>query len=369
MSGRRIEHPARWNGGDGWLSRPRLAPAAPAALLRGAMILPTTMRAIDPDGPGGPEVLVAVERPVPVPRAGEVLIRVAAAGVNRPDVLQRLGKYPMPPGAPSIPGLEAAGEVVALGEGAERWHLGDRVTALLIGGGYAEYATVPYELCLPWPEGLSAAEAASLPETWFTVWANLIDRGRLQAGERVLIHGGTSGIGVAALQLCALIGAEAIVTVGTEPKAAAALELGAAKAVNYREADFVAAVGEWTQGAGVDLVLDMIGGEYFARNLKCLGRGGRHVSIATQRGATAELDLRILMARELVLTGGLLRPQPVSVQGRIARALERAVWPGIASGGVRAVLDKTYPLEAAPDAHRRMEASEHIGKIVLEIAR
>jgi len=332
------------------------------------MTLPQTMRAIDPDGPGGPEQLVVVERPVPAPSTGEVLLKVHAAGVNRPDVLQRIGKYPMPPGAPTIPGLEAAGEVVALGEGVERWRMGDRVTALLIGGGYAEYATAHETHCLPWPDGMSAAEAASLPETWFTVWANMIERGGLRESERVLIHGGTSGIGVAALQLCAVMGARAIVTVGTDAKCGPALELGAAKVVNYREADFVAAVGEWTQNAGVDLVLDMIGGDYVPRNLKCLGVRGRHVSIATQRGPTTELDLRILMARELMLTGGLLRPQPVGVKGRIARSLEREIWPRIASGGVRAVLDRTYPLDAAPDAHRRMEASEHIGKIILEIA-
>lgn len=331
------------------------------------MTIPPTMRAIDPAGPGGPEVLALVTRPVPTPGEGEVLLRVHAAGVNRPDVLQRLGKYPMPPGAPSIPGLEAAGEIVAAGPAVERWQLGDRVTALLLGGGYAEYAVAHEQCCLPWPQNLSAIEAASLPETHFTVWANLFERAQLRAGERVLVHGGTSGIGVTAIQLGNAFGAEVYVTVGTAEKAAAALALGAARAINYREDDFVAAISEATASEGVDIVVDMIGSDYVPRNLRVLARSGRHVSIATQRGPTVELDLRLVMARELRLTGGLLRPQPTSVKGRIARALETHVWPLIATGGVRPVIDRVYPLTEAGQAHRRMEASEHVGKIMLEI--
>jgi len=327
------------------------------------------MRAIDPAGPGGPEVLELVDRPVPAPRDSQLLIRVAAAGVNRPDVLQRLGKYPMPPGAPTIPGLEVSGEVVLAQPSVERWRVGDRVTALLPGGGYAEYAVADEQCCLPWPADLSAAEAAGLPETFFTVWANVFERGALRAGERILVHGGSSGIGVTAIQLAKAFGAEVLVTAGNPDKCAAARALGADHAIDYRASDFEAEVQRITGGEGVEVVLDMIGGDYVPRNLRCLSRFGRHLSIATQRGRTTELDLGLVMARELRLTGGLLRPQPVAVKGRIARALEREVWPLIANGSVRAVVDSIYPLAEAADAHRRMEAGEHVGKIILVAAK
>lgn len=332
------------------------------------MTLPTTMRAIDPAEPGGPEVLAVVERPVPAPGPGEVLIRVAAAGVNRPDVLQRKGRYPMPPGAPSIPGLEVAGEIVAVGAGVHRWQGGEPVCALLAGGGYAQYAAAPEGQCLPIPTGLSLVDAASLPETHFTVWKNLFGAGRLRRGETALIHGGTSGIGVTAIQMAVARGARVIVTVGSEAKVEAALALGAHAAIDYSAQDFVAEITRLTGGQGVDVVLDMIGADYLPRNLECLAPGGRHVSIATQHGPKAELDVPTMMRRNLTLTGSMLRAQPVAIKAAIARALETEVWPLYASGGMRAVIDRTYPLAEAPQAHARMEASAHVGKIVLEIA-
>lgn len=328
--------------------------------------LPATMRAIDPAGPGGPEVLALVERPVPFPAPGEVLIRVAAAGVNRPDVLQRKGNYPMPPGAPSIPGLEAAGEVAALGEGVNRWRVGDAVTALLIGGGYAQFAAAPEGQCLPIPAGLTMIEAASLPETFFTVWSNLFDRAAARRGESALVHGGTSGIGVTAIQLGRALGLRVAVTAGSAAKCEAARALGAELAIDYNADDFVAAIEAWLPG-GVDIVLDMIGGDYVPRNLACLAPGGRHVSIATQRGRETALNLGLMMTRALKLTGSLLRPQPVAFKAAIARALEREAWPLLASGEVRPVIDRVYPLAEAAQAHMRMEASQHIGKIMLEV--
>lgn len=333
------------------------------------MTLPQMMRAIDPAGPGGPEVLTLTERPVPTPVAGEVLIRVVAAGVNRPDILQREGRYPMPPAAPTIPGLEAAGEVVACGPGVERWRVGDTVTALLLGGGYAEYATAPEGQCLPIPSGCTMVEAAGLPEACFTVWANLIDRAAARAGETALIHGGTSGVGIAAIQIGRATGLTLIVTAGSAAKCDAARALGAAHAFDYTTHDFVAETLAATGGRGVDIVLDMIGGDYLPRNLKCLGPGGRHVSIATQHGREAALDIGLMMARGLRLTGSLLRPQPPAFKAAIARALERQYWPLIASGGARPVIDRVYPLDQAADAHRRMQASQHIGKIILEISK
>ncbi len=331
------------------------------------MTLPTTMRAIDPAGHGGPEVLQLVERPVPAPAPGEVLIRVHAAGVNRPDILQRKGRYPMPPGAPTIPGLEVAGEIVALGEGVHRWQGGEKVTALLIGGGYADYATAPEGQCLPIPGALTMIEAASLPETHFTVWKNLIEGGKLRAGEIALVHGGTSGIGVTAIQVGRAMGARIIVTVGSAAKARAAVELGAEAAIDYSTQDFVTEVERLTGGKGVDIVLDMISADYIPRNLVCLAPGGRHVSIATQHGQKAEVDIGLIMRKGLHMTGSMLRPQPVAVKAAIARQLEREVWPLIASGGVRAVIDRTYKLGEAAGAHARMEASTHVGKIVLEV--
>lgn len=331
------------------------------------MILPTTMRAIDPAEHGGPEVLVVVKRPLPTPGPGDVLIRVHAAGVNRPDVLQRKGRYPMPPGAPTIPGLEVAGEIVGVGDGVHRWQGGERVTALLSGGGYAEYAAAPEGQCLPIPGTLTMVEAASLPETHFTVWKNLIEGAKLRSGETALVHGGTSGIGVTAIQVGRAMGARIIVTVGSAAKVQAALKLGAEAAIDYSAQDFVAEVERLTQGRGVDIVLDMISADYVPRNLQCLALGGRHVSIATQHGPKAEVDIGLVMRKGLVLTGSMLRPQPIAIKAAIARSLEREVWPLIASGGVRPVIDRTYTLDQAADAHARMEASTHVGKIVLEV--
>ncbi len=323
------------------------------------------MTAIDPDGPGGPEVLVPVQRPVPQPGQGEVLLRVAAAGVNRPDVLQRLGKYPMPPGAPTIPGLEVAGEVVANGPGAVRLLPGQKVCALLAGGGYAEYVAVPEGQCLPIPIGLSMVEAASLPETYFTVWSNLFDRAFAADGDRVLVHGGTSGIGVTAILLAKAFGLTVFVTAGSDEKCAAALALGADAAINYKTQDFVAEVGKL---GPVDIVLDMVGGDYLPRNLQCLAEGGRHVSIAMQRGIMAEVNIALIMGKRLTLTGSMLRPRSVEFKTLLADSLAKDVWPLFAHGKLRPIIDSTFPLSAAADAHRRMEAGDHIGKIVLTVA-
>lgn len=331
--------------------------------------LPKDMLAIDPAGPGGPEVLQPVRRPLPALRDGEVLVRVAAAGVNRPDILQRLGLYPMPPGTPSIPGLEIAGEVVALGGGVHRLHVGQPVCALVVGGGYAEYCAVPEGQCLPIPEGLSLTEAASLPETYFTVWSNLFERGFASPGETALIHGGTSGIGTTAILLCKAFGVASIVTCGSADKCAAALAMGADHAIDYKAADFVEEVHAITDGRGVNVVLDMVGGDYLARNIKCLAEGGRHVSIAFQRGQTGELDIGAVMRKGLMLTGSMLRPRSVEYKSLLADSLAADVWPLFASGALRAVVDRVFPLEQAADAHRLMEAGEHVGKIVLEVGR
>ena len=325
---------------------------------------PKTMTAIDPDKPGGPEVLVPVTRPVPVAKDGEVLILVHAAGVNRPDVLQRRGLYPMPPGTPTIMGLEVAGEVVT---GSGRWQPGDRVCALVAGGGYADYCVAPAGQCLPIPDGLDYIAAAGLPETYFTVWSNLFERGRAVAGETVLIHGGTSGIGTTAILLAKARGLKVFVTAGSADKCAAARGLGADHAINYNAGDFVDKVAGITGGKGVDVVLDMVGGDYVPRNLMCLGEEGRHVSIALQRGATAEINFGLVMQRRLTLTGSTLRPRPVAFKAAVAAALEREVWPLFAAGKLRAVSDKTFALADAADAHRRMEAGDHVGKIVLAV--
>jgi putative PIG3 family NAD(P)H quinone oxidoreductase len=330
-------------------------------------LLAATMPAILIEQPGGPEVLVLREVPLPAPGPGEVLIRVEAAGVNRPDIIQREGRYPVPAGAPPGPGLEVSGEVVALGAGVERWRIGDRVAALLNGGGYAGFAVAPAGQCLPIPPGLSALEAAALPETVMTVWRNLFELGRARVGQWALVHGGTSGIGVAAIQLARAFGVRVAVTCGSPAKCDAALGLGADLAVDYRADDFVAAIRAATGGRGVDIVLDMVGGDYLGRNLAALAPGGRHVSIAFQRGREAALDLALVMGKGLVLTGSLLRPQSPALKAALARAVEREVWPLVASGGVRAIIDRVYPLSEAADAHRRMESGEHVGKIMLEV--
>ncbi|TVV75312.1 NAD(P)H-quinone oxidoreductase [Sphingomonas solaris] len=323
------------------------------------------MRAIDPAESGGPEVLVAVERPVPVPPAGAVLIRVEAAGVNRPDVMQRKGAYPPPPGAPSIPGLEVAGEIVALGDGVEPALLGTRVCALVSGGGYAEYALADSRHCLSVPDGLSMVEAAALPETVFTVWTNLFERAYATEGDTVLVHGGTGGIGTTAIMLGKLFGLTVIVTVGSEDKAARAREIGADLAINYQTADFVEQVKAFTGGKGCQVVLDMIGGDYLPRNLDCLGDDGRHVSIAVQRGAKAEIPIWKVMSKRLTLTGSTLRPRSADFKALVADELRRTVWPHVEAGRLRPIIDRTFPLDRAADAHRRMEEGDHIGKIVL----
>ncbi|WP_181814805.1 NAD(P)H-quinone oxidoreductase [Sphingomonas aracearum] len=327
--------------------------------------IPATMQAIDPAEPGGPEVLTLVERPVPRPGAGEVLIRVAAAGVNRPDVLQRKGGYPPPPGAPSIPGLELAGVVVAVGEGVVAEAVGQPVCALVAGGAYAEYAVAPWGTCLPVPEGLSLVEAAAIPETLFTVWTNLFERGYAVEGDTVLVHGGTSGIGTTAIALAGAFGLTIIVTAGSDEKCAAARRLGADHAINYRTEDFVARVKEITGGRGCAVVLDMVGGDYVPRNLQCLGEDGRHVSIAVQGGASATIPIFDIMRRRLTLTGSTLRPRDAGFKSMVADELYRTVWPHVAAGRVRPVIDRTFPFAEAPAAHARMEAGDHVGKIVL----
>jgi putative PIG3 family NAD(P)H quinone oxidoreductase len=325
------------------------------------------MRAIDPSAPGGPEVLVVVERPVPAPAAGEVLIKVAAAGVNRPDVLQRMGLYPMPPGAPTIMGLECSGEIVALGAGVDDSLLGQQVCALVSGGAYAEYCVAPAGQCLPLVPALSLEEAAAMPETLFTVWTNLFERGFAAEGDTVLVHGGTSGIGTMAIALCNLFGVEIIVTAGSDEKCAAARDLGADHAINYKTADFVEAVKDITGGKGCQVVLDMVGGDYLPRNLKCLADEGRHVSIAVQRGGEATIPIFDIMRRRLTLTGSTLRPRSVEFKTMVADELARTVWPFVRDGKLKPVMDRAFPLAEAADAHRRMEAGDHVGKIVLTI--
>ena len=331
------------------------------------MSIPHEMTAIEISSPGGPEMLAPRPRPVPAPRAGEVLIRVAAAGVNRPDLMQRTGAYPPPPGASDIPGLEVAGEIVGLGPEVRDWSVGDRACALVSGGGYAQYCTAPAPQCLPIPEGLSETEAAALPETFFTVWTNVFDRGGLVPGERLLVHGGSSGIGTTAIQLARAFGATVYATAGSEAKCAACRSLGASEAFDYRRQDFVQGVHQATEGAGVDLILDMVGGDYLARNLKCLAAGGRLVQIALLGGAKTEINLAPIMTRRLTLTGSTLRPRSVAEKARIAQSLRTRVWPRLADGSIRPVLHATFPLEEASEAHRLMESSTHIGKIVLEV--
>ncbi len=328
--------------------------------------LPDTMTAIEIPEPGGPEALVPGTRPVPRPGPGEVLVRVAAAGINRPDVMQRMGRYPPPPGAPDIPGLEIAGPVAALGEGVSGLAVGDEVCALVVGGGYAEYCLAPAVLCLPVPKGLSLVEAAALPETFFTVWTNVFDRGRLVAGETMLVHGGSSGIGTTAIQLAVASGARVFATAGNAEKCKACEDLGAERAINYRDEDFAEVIKQATDGSGVDLILDMIGADYFARNVEVLATEGRLVVIAVMSGPKTEINLLDFMIRRLTLTASTLRPRTVEQKAVIAVALKNKVWPLIESGKVKPVLYKTFPLVEASRAHALMESSEHIGKIVLE---
>jgi NADPH2:quinone reductase len=326
------------------------------------------MRVVEIAGPGGPDVLRVVERPAPEPGAGEVLIRVAAAGVNRPDIIQRLGKYPPPPGASDIPGLEVAGTVVAVGRPIDaplRWKPGDRVMALLAGGGYAELAVAPAAQCLPVPDGLSFVEAAAIPETYFTVWSNLFDRARLEPGESLLVHGGASGIGTTAIQMAHAFGARVFTTARTPERCAMCERLGAGKAIDYEKEDFVEVVRALTGGRGVDVVLDMVGGDYVPRNLELLAEDGRLVLIALLRGSRAEIDLGRVMRRRLTITGSTLRPRPVEVKGRIAEALERHVLPLVATRRIGPIIHATFPLDRAVDAHRALEAGGHFGKIVL----
>jgi NADPH2:quinone reductase len=327
--------------------------------------LPTTMTVIQARQPGGPDVLQPVVRSVPVPGAGEVLVKVAAAGVNRPDLMQRQGKYPPPQGASDVLGLELSGVVVAVGPSVSRWRAGDRVTALVAGGGYAEFAVVPEPQCLPVPRGLSMEEAAGLPETFFTVWTNVFDRGRLVAGESLLVHGGASGIGTAAIQLARARGARVFATAGSREKCLACERLGAERAINYREDDFVATLLDATRGRGVDVVLDMVGGDYVSRNLEVLAMDGRLLQIAFLHGPHADVNLSPLMRKRITFTGSTLRPRTVEEKGAIARALEREVWPLIESGEVRPVLHAVFPLDEAALAHAELEAGQHVGKIVL----
>jgi len=323
------------------------------------------MIAIEITRPGDPDVLVPVERPRPSPAAGEVLIKVAAAGVNRPDVFQRRGSYPPPPGASDIPGLEVSGTVEEIGAGVHQFAVGDAVCALVAGGGYAEYCTAPAPQCLPSPRGLDPVAAAAIPETFFTVWTNVFDRGRLQRGETLLVHGGSSGIGTTAIQLARARGARVLATAGSPEKCAACERLGAERAIDYRRQDFVAIVRDVTGGRGADVVLDIVGAEYFARNLDALAVEGRLVEIATLHGAKTELNLQTIMQRRLTITGSTLRARSIADKGAIARAVHQHVWPLFESGVVKPVIHATFPLRAAADAHRLLESSAHIGKLVL----
>jgi NADPH2:quinone reductase len=329
--------------------------------------IPSSMTVIAIRSPGGPEMLVPEQRPVTPPGEGEVLVKVAAAGVNRPDVMQRMGLYPPPKGATDIPGLEIAGEVVALGVGATRFRLGDQVMALVVGGGYAEYCPAYESHCLPVPAGLPITEAAAVPETFFTVWYNTFERGGLKAGETLLVHGGSSGIGTAAIQLAKAFGAKVITTAGSQEKCAACRKLGADVAINYKTEDFVAATKAATGGKGVEVILDMVGGDYIERNYEAAAVEGRVVQIAFQGSPKATVDFRRIMLKRLTHTGSTLRARSVADKGAIARAVEKNVLPLLASGRVRPVMDSTFALRKAADAHARMETSAHIGKIVLTV--
>ncbi|HBF49496.1 MAG TPA: NAD(P)H-quinone oxidoreductase [Massilia sp.] len=325
------------------------------------------MRAIEITQPGKPEVLQLCERPQPELKAGEVLIRVHAAGINRPDVLQRMGHYPVPPGASDLPGLEVAGGIVDGDLGDSGFQKGDMVCALVQGGGYAEYCAAPLAQCLPMPQGLSAVEAASLPETFFTVWTNVFDRAGLKEGETLLVQGGTSGIGVTAIQLATAMGHRVFATAGSDEKCRACEELGAERGINYRSEDFVEVVKSLTGGKGVDVVLDMVAGDYVAREIDCLADDGRIALIALLGGAKANVDLGQVLRRRLSISGSTLRPRPVAFKGAIAQKLREQVWPLLAAGKIKPVIYKTFPLEQAAEAHALMESSTHVGKIVLQV--
>lgn len=324
------------------------------------------MQVVEISKPGGPEVLVPAEREKPVPGAGEILIEVHAAGVNRPDALQRAGNYNPPPDASDLPGLECAGIVAAVGEGEARWKVGDAVCALLPGGGYAEYVLTQGSHALPVPEGLSMVEAAGLCETFFTVWVNVFERGHLEAGERLLIHGGSSGIGTTAIQLAKAMGARVFVTAGSDEKCKACIELGAEAAINYKTQDFVSEIKALT-GDGVDMILDMVGGDYLPRDIKCLRHDGRLVMIAFLGGPIAELNFAPVMMKRISITGSTLRPRSIEAKAKIARALESEVWPLLSSGQIKPIIDRTFPLADAAGAHARMEGSDHIGKLILTV--
>ena len=331
------------------------------------MAIPADMTAIIIDGKGGPEVLKPARLPVPQPGNGQILVKVAAAGVNRPDIQQRIGAYPPPPGHSPLPGLEISGEVVAAGAGVTRWKAGDRVCALVNGGGYAEYCIAEETATLPIPAGLDAVSAGALPETAFTVWNNVFERGGLTAGEWFLVHGGTSGIGTTAIQFAKAFGAKVMATAGSAEKCKACLDLGADIAVNYRTEDFVKAAKEATGGRGIDVTLDMVGGDYTERNIVAAAEDGRIVQIAALGGADVKINVARLMMKRVTLTGSTLRPRTREVKAGFARALEAKVWPLIAAGRIKVVLDQVVPLVQAADAHRRMETSQHVGKIVLEV--
>ncbi|MGR9086214.1 MAG: NAD(P)H-quinone oxidoreductase [Gammaproteobacteria bacterium] len=326
------------------------------------------MIAIEITQAGGPEVLKPVERPVPTPSADQVLIKVSAAGVNRPDVMQRLGRYPPPPGASDIPGLEVAGTIFAVGKNvAGNLQIGDSVCALISGGGYAEYCTAPASLCLPVPDGLSLTQAAALPEAFFTVWSNVFDRGNLTAGETILVHGGTSGIGTTAIQLAKAYDAKVYVTAGSDQKCQFCMKLGADAAINYKTQDFVREIEHLTEGAGVDVILDIVGGDYFSRNLMCMAPDARLIQIAVQHGPKAEINLLPVMLKRLVITGSTLRSRETAFKARLARELFENVWPLLNYGQIRPIIHTTFPLSEAAKAHELMESSLHIGKIILTI--
>lgn len=331
------------------------------------MSLPDTMTAVVIDGKGGPEVLVAQTLTVPQPDPGQLLVKVAAAGVNRPDIQQRLGAYPPPPGHSPLPGLEIAGEVVRVGSEEQRWRAGDKVCALVNGGGYAQYCIVEETQALPVPAGLSMVEAGALPETCFTVWNNVFERGALKRGDWFLVHGGSSGIGTTAIQLAKAFGAKVLATAGSEAKCAACLSLGADRAINYKTEDFVRVAKEVTGGHGIDVTLDMVGGDYTERNIAAAAEDGRIVQIATLGGPEAKINMTRLMVKRVTLTGSTLRPRTREVKAGFARAIEAKLWPLFAAGKVKVVMDSTFPLVAAADAHRRLETSQHIGKIVLTV--
>lgn len=331
--------------------------------------VPAQMQVVEITRPGGPDVLKSATRPVPQPRAGEVLIQVAAAGVNRPDCLQRAGAYAPPPGASDLPGLEVAGTVLRLGQGVNEWKIGDQVCALTPGGGYAQYCVTPAAHCLPLPRGLDPIQAASLPETFFTVWINVFERARLTAGETLLVQGGASGIGVTAIQMARAFGHRVFATAGSAEKCTACEQLGAERGINYRAEDFVEVVKQLTGGKGADVILDMVGGDYVPRELKCLAADGRLSLIAFLGGTKATLDLSDILFRRLTITGSTLRPRSVEYKAAVAQALHQRVWPLIDTGAIRPVIYRTFPLAQAAEAHALMESGAHIGKIVLEVQR